>query len=403
MQFSESFIVAATSLRNHKVRSFLTMLGIIIGVASVITVFAMGRGAEKATKEQIQKYGTNVLTVYPNFGRGHSARASGQRVRLYNEDVEPLQKIPNVAAVVPQMYNFTQVKFGNQVMYSRILGTTPEYEWVNNSPLTQGKYFTRTDNASRRRLALIGAEVKRQLFGDDTLSILGSEIRIRGISFEVIGVLKEKGPGWSSPDEMVVIPLETAQKRVFGYNYLNTITVKVNTVSEMDPVSLAIEKVLRRRHGLTGDAENDFRLLSQTDLIESLGETTKTFEQLLISLASVSLIVGGIGIMNIMLVSVTERTREIGLRMAIGARKRDIRTQFLIEACVLSIVGGAVGILLGVGTSNLLANQYQWNILVAPDSIFIAFGFSAFVGIVFGFYPSWKASMLDPIESLRYE
>ncbi|HDS02005.1 MAG TPA: FtsX-like permease family protein [candidate division Zixibacteria bacterium] len=403
MQFLESFRVAANSLRTHKVRSFLTMLGIIIGVASVITVFAMGRGAERATKEQIQKYGTNVLTLYPEYGRSHSARASGQRVRLYNEDVEPLQEIPGIVAAVPQMYNFTQVKFGNEVMYARILGTTPEYEWVNNSPLVRGKYFSRTDNASRRRVAIIGTEIRKQLFGEDTLSVVGSEIKIRGISFEVIGELKEKGPGWSSPDEMVVIPLLTAQKRVFGYNYLNAITVKVSSLDLMDPVSLAIERALRRQHGLTGNDENDFRIFSQVDIIQTYQSTTDTFNWLLGSIAGVSLLVGGIGIMNIMLVSVTERTREIGLRMAVGARKRDIRLQFLIEAFALSIFGGALGIFLGSGASKILSTYFNWNTLIAPDSIMLAFGFAAFVGIVFGFYPALKASKLDPIESLRYE
>lgn len=403
MQISESVSIALTSLRNHKVRSFLTMLGIIIGVASVITVFAMGRGAEKATQEQIQKYGTNVLTIYPEFGRGSSARASGVRVRLYNEDAEALKEVSNIVAVVPQMQSFTQVKYGSDVMYARILGTVPEYEWANNSPLTEGSYFTKTDNAARARKAVIGSEVKTNIFGEDATNIVGSEIKIRGISFEVIGVLKEKGPGWNSPDEMVIVPLQTAQKRIFGNNYLNAITVKIATVEEMETASLEIERVLRRKHGLTGNDENDFRIFSQTDFLETYEETSKTFKQLLISLASVSLIVGGIGIMNIMLVSVTERTREIGLRMAVGARKMDIRLQFLIEACALSILGGALGILLGMGVSEILSSKYAWNISIETDSIFLSFGFSAFVGIVFGFYPSYKASVLDPIESLRYE
>jgi len=403
MQISESVSIALTSLRNHKVRSFLTMLGIIIGVASVITVFAMGRGAEKATQEQIQKYGTNVLTIYPEYGRGHSAKASGARVRLYNDDARALEDVENIVAVVPQMYSFTQIKYGNEVMFARVLGTVPEYEWANNSPLTEGSYFSNTDNASRARKAIIGAEVKKNIFGEDAVGIVGSQIKIRGLNFEVIGVLKEKGPGWSSPDEMVIVPLQTAQKRLFGNNYLNAITVKIATVEDMEPVSLEIERAMRRKHGLSGQTENDFRIFSQTDFLETYQETSKTFKQLLISLASVSLIVGGIGIMNIMLVSVTERTREIGLRMAVGARKLDIRLQFLIEACALSILGGALGILMGVGVSNILASKYSWNILIEVDSIFLAFGFSAFVGIVFGFYPSYKASMLDPIDSLRYE
>ena len=202
---------------------------------------------------------------------------------------------------------------------------------------------------------------------------------------------------------MVVIPLLTAQKRVFGYNYLNAITVKVSSLDLMDPVSLAIERALRRQHGLTGNDENDFRIFSQVDIIQTYQSTTDTFNWLLGSIAGVSLLVGGIGIMNIMLVSVTERTREIGLRMAVGARKRDIRLQFLIEAFALSIFGGALGIFLGSGASKILSTYFNWNTLIAPDSIMLAFGFAAFVGIVFGFYPALKASKLDPIESLRYE
>jgi len=403
MQLNESFLVAFSSLRTHKVRSFLTMLGIIIGVASVITVFAMGRGAEKATQEQIEKFGTNVLTINPGFAGPASMRAGGVRVRLYNEDAEALEGVANVVAIVPEMTSNSQIKFANQVTFARVVGTLPEYEWVKNASLTQGKFFTRTDNARGARVAIIGAEVKADLFGEDPGDIIGSEIKIRGISFQVIGVLAEKGPGFWSPDEAVIIPLQTAQKRVFGFNYLNGITVKVTDLAVMDRVSLEIERILRRNHGLTGETENDFRIMSQVDLIQTSQSTTQTFTLLLSSIAGVSLIVGGIGIMNIMLVSVTERTREIGLRMAIGARKRDIRLQFLIEAFALSILGGTLGILLGSGASSVLSTYFQWNTLISPDSVVLGFCFSAFVGVGFGFYPAWKASQLDPIESLRYE
>jgi putative ABC transport system permease protein len=403
MQLTESFVVASTSLNNHKVRSFLTMLGIIIGVASVITVFAMGRGAERATKESIEKYGTNILTIRPGMGRSHSMRAGGVRVRLYNDDAEDLRKVENVVAAVPEMNSFTQIKFGNEYSNARVIGTEPEYEWVCNSPLSEGRYFTKTENARRSRVAIIGNEVKNNLFGEDSGPVVGNTIKLRGINFEVIGVLKEKGPGWSSPDEAILIPLLTAQKRVFGNNYLSTITVKMPSLELMDPVSLSIEKELRRNHKLVGDAENDFRIYSQVDFIETYQETTDTFKWLLGSIACISLIVGGIGIMNIMLVSVTERTSEIGLRMAVGARKQDIRSQFLIEAIALSVLGGIIGILIGSGASTILSKYYSWNTLIAPDSILLAFCFSAVVGIIFGLYPAWKASQLNPIDSLRYE
>jgi len=403
MHIKESFIVASTSLNNHKVRSFLTMLGIIIGVASVITVFAMGRGAERATKESIEKFGTNVLTIYPGMGRGPHMKAGGIKVRLYNDDAEDLRKLENVVAAVPSMNSFTQIKFGNEYSNARVIGTEPEYEWVSNAPLIEGRYFTKTENAQRSRVAIIGNEVKNNLFGEDSVSVVGNTIKIRGINFEVIGLLKEKGPGWSSPDEAILIPLLTAQKRVFGNNYLSSITIKIPSLELMDPVSLNIEKQLRRNHDLTGNDENDFKIFSQVDLIETTRETTDTFKWLLGSIACISLIVGGIGIMNIMLVSVTERTSEIGLRMAVGARKQDIRSQFLIEAIALSILGGIIGILIGSGASTILSRYYNWNTLIAPDSILLAFGFSAVVGIIFGLYPAWKASQLNPIDSLRYE
>jgi putative ABC transport system permease protein len=403
MQLGESFKVALGSLRGHKVRSFLTMLGIIIGVSSVITVLAMGRRAEKATKEEIQKYGTNLLTIRPDFGRGHRAKASGQRVRLYNEDAGDLARINGVTAVVPEISSYAPLKFGNEVTYARIYGTTPEYEWVRNAPLIEGRYFTRSENASRARIAVIGAEIKTMLFGEEIPSVLGSEIKIRGINFEVIGVLKEKGPGWSSPDEAVLVPLETAQKRLFGENYLHGITVKVADMDLMTPVSLEIEEVLRRNHRLTGNDENDFRIYNQVDFIETSQTVTETFKWLLGSIAGVSLIVGGIGIMNIMLVSVTERTREIGIRRALGAKRRDITTQFLFETVVLSSTGGMLGIFVGVAIPILVTVAAGIKTALSLWAVLLAFGISVGIGIVFGLYPARRAAIMDPIEALRHE
>ncbi len=403
MNFSESFAVALSALLANRVRLVLTMLGIIIGVGAVITMISIGEGAKQAVEAQIQQLGTNILTVRPGSFGGMQNRAAGATVELNQDHLEAIrEEVKNAQAVVPEFFQYTQVKFGNQVTFSQILGTEPAYEWVRNSPVAEGAYFTNNDNARRSRVCVIGDKVRAELFGEN-VAVVGEQIKIKGVNFTIVGLLKPKGEGWGDPDNTVLVPLLTAHKRLFGTKRLSQISIKVADVAMMDPVSLEVERVLRKHLKLSQTEENNFTIRSQLDMLSTFGEASKTLTSLLASIAAVSLLVGGIGIMNIMLVSVTERTREIGIRIAIGARKRDIRYQFLIEAVVIALIGGIIGILLGVGASVVLANVSNWNSAIAPNSILLSFVFAFLVGIVFGLFPAIKASNLNPIDSLRYE
>ncbi len=403
MNISESFAVAVSSLLANRVRLILTMLGIIIGVSAVITMISLGEGAKLAVEQQIQQLGTNILTVRPGSMNRAFSRAAGATIRFTMDEVQAIQENATmVDAVIPEYDSFTQMKFGNSVTYARVIGTTPEYEWVRNAPVASGKYFSNTDNARRERVAVIGEKVRKSLFGDNT-SVLGEEIRVRNLNFTVVGVLQEKGEGWGDPDNVIIVPIETAQRRLFGTDRVDEIVVRVPSVDMMDASMIQIEQILRKYLRLQPDEENNFSVRSQLDFLSTFGEASKTLTTLLASIAAVSLLVGGIGIMNIMLVSVTERTREIGVRMAIGARKRDIRFQFLIEAVVIAMIGGIIGIALGIGGSFALSEFAQWNTTIAPNSILLSFIFAFLVGVVFGLFPAYKASNLNPIESLRYE
>lgn len=403
MDFSESFAVALNSLLANRVRLVLTMLGIIIGVGAVITMISLGEGAKQAVETQIQQLGTNILTVRPGASGPNMNRAAGNTVEFKQEHVVAVrEQCKSIEAVVPEFYQYTQIKFGNQVTYSQICGTEPAYEWVRNSPVSQGEYFTNSDNARRARVCIIGEKVRETLFPEDG-NVVGEQVKIKGVNFEIVGVLKSKGEGWGDPDNTVIVPIETAQKRLFGTERVSQISIKVPDIASMDPAALEVEGVLRKYLKLRPDEANNFSIRSQLDMLSTFGEASKTLTTLLASIAAVSLLVGGIGIMNIMLVSVTERTREIGIRIAIGARKRDIRYQFLIEAVSIALIGGIIGIMLGIGASFALAKFATWNTSIAPNSIFLSFFFAFLVGVVFGLFPAVKASNLNPIESLRYE
>lgn len=403
MDFSESFAVALNSLLANRVRLVLTMLGIIIGVGAVITMISLGEGAKQAVETQIQQLGTNILTVRPGASGGNMSRAAGNTVEFKQELVDAVrEQCKTLEAVVPEFYQYTQIKFGNQVTYSQICGTEPAYEWVRNSPVAQGEFFTNSDNARRSRVCIIGEKVRATLFPDNGNAV-GEQVKIKGVNFTVVGVLKSKGEGWGDPDNTVIVPIETAQKRLFGTERISQISIKVPDIASMDPAALEVEGVLRKYLKLRMGEENNFSIRSQLDMLSTFGEASKTLTTLLASIAAVSLLVGGIGIMNIMLVSVTERTREIGIRIAIGARKRDIRYQFLIEAVAIALIGGIIGIILGIGASFALAKFATWNTSIAPNSIFLSFFFAFLVGVVFGLFPAVKASNLNPIESLRYE
>lgn len=405
MNFKESIITSLTALVSNKLRALLTMLGIIIGVAAVITMIAIGEGAQKAVIDRIQALGSNLLFISPGAQRGGGVVVIqfGSSQRLMNKDADAVaQRTSSVEAVVPEFSRNAQVKFENRNWNTRIVGTVPEYEWVRNFRAVAGRYFTHSEEKAASKVCLLGQTVVDNLFPNQ--DPIGQTIRIAGQSFTVLGVLESKGQsGWQNPDDQIIVPLSTAQRRLFGVDFLSQITVKVVNEQKMDEAFLDIERILRREHRLREDQDNDFMIRNQADIISTFQETQQTFTFLLAGIAAVSLVVGGIGIMNIMIVSVTERTREIGIRKAIGARKRDIMWQFLIESVTLSVTGGCLGIGLGVLASYLITTYGNLTPLISASSIIVSFTFASFVGIVFGLYPAWKAAMADVIEALRYE
>jgi putative ABC transport system permease protein len=403
-EVTESVHIALASLAANKMRAMLTMLGIIIGVAAVITMVALGAGAQKAVADRIQSMGSNLLFINPGSSRsGHVNFGMGSSIKLKNEDLQALQEKCNyAAAVIPELSRNAQLQWNGKNWNCSVVGTMPEYESVRNTTTTQGRYFTNEELETFQRVAVIGSDVQANLFEDK--SPLGEVIRVNKDNFVVIGILEKKGQsGWRNNDDQIIIPITTAQKRLFGADYLTGITVKVLNDETTDAAFLQVEKILRRQHRLNRDQDNDFSIRNQSDLISTFQETNRAFGFLLAAIAGVSLLVGGIGIMNIMLVSVTERTREIGIRKAIGARRNDILLQFLVESIALSISGGVVGILLGMFFSYALSAWAQWNTMISIASIFMSFGFATAVGLFFGIYPARKAASLDPIIALRYE
>jgi putative ABC transport system permease protein len=404
MLFGEVINVALGAIRANKLRSFLTMLGIVIGVGAVITMVALGSGAQKAVQDRIQALGTNLLSVYAgqSFMRGV---ASADRVSLTIDDAEALRLgARTLSAVVPEIRRSQQVELGNRNINVNVTGTSPEYVPVNNYQLLYGRMYTQGDASARKRVAVLGYAVPAML-GQNEQAMVGRQIMIRGIAFDVVGILGEKGSssGWNNPDENILIPIETAQYRIFGSDRINSITVRVPDGQSMMLAMIEIERILRSEHGIQPGRDNDFQIRDRTEFLATFEETTRTFTFLLGGIAAVSLLVGGIGIMNIMLVSVTERTREIGVRKALGATRRNIMLQFLVEALVLCLLGGVFGILFGSGGAILLSVLADWNTLVSPGAILLAVVFSAAVGIFFGLWPARRAALLDPIEALRYE
>ncbi len=403
-EIMESVNIALSSLTANKMRAALTMLGIIIGVAAVITMVALGAGAQRAVADRIQSLGSNLLFVRPGSSRsGHVHFGFGSSVRLKDEDLKALQEKCTLAAfVIPEFSRNAQVQWGGNNWNSSIVGTVPEYETVRNTKVTEGRYFTQDEVNTYQRVAIIGVEVQSNLFGDK--SPIGEIIRINKDNYVVLGILEKKGQtGWMNNDDQILIPITTAQNRLFGADYLTGITIKVLNETMTGEAFIQAEKILRRQHRLSREQDNDFNIRNQSDIIDTFQETNRAFGFLLASIAGVSLIVGGIGIMNIMLVSVTERTREIGIRKAIGARRSDILLQFLVESVAISISGGVIGILTGIAVSYALSAWAQWNTMISLSSIGYSFGFASAVGLFFGIYPARKAASLDPIIALRYE
>lgn len=399
----ETVLVAFGAIRANALRSVLTMLGIVIGVAAVITMVALGTGAQAAVEEQIQALGTDLLSVYAGQSMRHGV-ASDNRVSLTTDDAMALaQGAYALKAVIPELSRNQQIKFGNRNANVSVLATVPAYVEVNNYTVVAGRMFTKADNDAKRRVVVLGYAVPETLGGNGA-AMIGQQISIRGIPFEIIGLLSEKGAqGWQNPDEQVLIPLETGQFRIFGTDRVRSITLQIVHPDSMAVAMIGIERVLRREHGIQPGAANDFQIRNRTEFLSTAQETTETFTFLLAGIAAVSLLVGGIGIMNIMLVSVTERTVEIGIRKALGARRRTILMQFLVEAVTLCMMGGVIGILVGAGGAAALARWQGWNTVVSIDSVVLAFVFSAAVGVFFGLWPAQRAARMDPIEALRHE
>jgi len=402
MLFWQTIIIAFRSILANKMRTLLTMLGIIIGVAAIIAMISIGEGAKAQVVASISRFGTNLLRVRPGAARmGHIQTGAVETLTL--EDAAVIkERVPGIALVCPSVGNGSQVKFGARNSTTMITGTTPEYPVINNFPLGMGRFIDSTDLKLGKKVAAIGTTVKTELFGDGPA--IGEEIKIEGQSFVVIGIMESKGStSWYDPDDQVFIPITTSQKRLFSQDYINDIYIQVASVDDIPAVKEAVDRLLRERHRIPDGVESDFSIRDFTEFVTTLKQTVKTFSILLSGIAAVSLLVGGIGVMNIMLVSVTERTREIGVRMAVGARRRDILFQFLTEAVVIAVTGGLIGIGLGLVMSRVVAYLGDWQAIVTLGSVLLGFIFSVIVGVVFGIYPARKASLMDPIEALRYE
>jgi putative ABC transport system permease protein len=407
MLFGETIAVALEALGANKLRSFLTMLGIVIGVGAVITMVALGRGAQESVNQRISALGTTLLTVIPGQARSPGSVASASdRAPLTLEDAQAIEdRATFVAAVQPEMSRQLQVQYQDRNTNTSVVGTSANYLDVRRFQIVAGRKFTNADDAAKRRVAVLGAQVIADLGITSPDALVGAQVRINSVQFDVAGVLASKGQGagFGNPDDQVLIPIQTARYRLMGGNRIRTINLLAPSETDI-PVTMAeVEKILRREHRLRAGQEDDFSIRNQSDFLSTLGETTQVFTLLLAGIAAVSLLVGGIGIMNIMLVSVTERTREIGIRKALGATRVNIMLQFLIEALVLCMLGGLIGIGLGAGAAVILRQTFQWNTAVGASSVVIAFLFAAAVGILFGVWPARRAASLDPIEALRYE
>jgi putative ABC transport system permease protein len=413
MLLSENFKIALRALRANKMRSVLTMLGIVIGVSTVVALLSIGKGATASITSEIQSSGSNLLTVSPGrsqFGPGGDG-ASQQQSHLYYTDYELLARgiEDNITSIVPTYESSYIVKYGDESFSVNVTGVTQQYQDVRSYDVASGRFITDGDNKSQSKVAVLGSQTAEDLFGG--LSPIGKTISINGIKFEVVGVLESKGSsGFGSSDDAVFIPLDTGYDKVFGStaNYngkktVNNIIVSVKTTDLMDTVSAQMEYMLRRSHKLETADESDFNIMNQTDTLDTLSSITNTLTIFLGAIAGISLLVGGIGVMNIMLVSVTERTKEIGLRKAVGATRNQILTQFLFESVTLSLLGGLIGILFGVGIALLFSATGLISSVITVDSILIAFFFTLAIGLFFGIYPAFRAANLHPMVALRYE
>ena len=402
MLIFDLFKMAIRSLIANTMRTFLTALGMIIGVASVISMISIGEGARQQTLSTIAKFGTNIITIKP--GKKKTRHVSSDNVNtLVLEDAEAINThIPLITGVAAQVYRSAQIKYGNKNTNTTVRGTGIKYLKIANFTLDQGRYFSSQEVRSIRRVAVLGSTVVKNLFGD--INPIGKAIKVDGSNYLIIGSTSPKGAlSWFDPDDQIFIPVTTAQKRLFGVNNIQSIDIQAEKIEDLEIIKERVDSLLRIRHGIRKTEESDFHVQNSSQWLNSWGDAAKTFTYLLGGIAGISLLVGGIGIMNIMLVSITERTKEIGIRIAIGAKKSEIMQQFLIESVLISFIGGGIGIMIGILISRTVSKIGGWDTIVSNQSIMIAFGFSVGVGIFFGYYPARKAANLNPIDALRYE
>lgn len=405
MLFSESVQIAVTALLGNKLRSILTMLGIIIGVGAVIAMISIGMGVKQNVTNSIASLGSNMLIVTPgSTNKGGVRSAAGSSQKLKYEDAEAIKKkIKNINYVSPTVNGSYQIVNGHENWNSSVYGVTPEYLKIRDLTIGTGSFITQNDLNSRNRVAVIGTTVATNLFESE--NPVGKNIRINNQPYKVIGVIESKGQSsmGQDQDDVVIIPLTTAQERLMGITYVRSINIQVSSADKIESVQGQVETLLRQRHHIVGDKEDDFSVRNLTSLMETMTSTTTMLTLFLGSIAAISLLVGGIGIMNIMMVSVTERTREIGIRKALGATFQNIMMQFLIESVVIGVIGGLMGVAVGVGIALAIAKTGLFQTVITAAPILISFSFSVGIGLFFGIYPARKAARLDPIEALRYE
>ncbi len=403
MGILESLANAFRGLLANKLRSLLTMLGVIIGVGAIITTTSIGEGAKVDITERIQTLGANILAVRPGQSMFRGRSSADARRTLTVEDAEILrERGKNFWYVTPEVSSRAQVKYLNKNTNTTIVGTSPEYLITANFTVVNGKFFSGNEIRNRERVCVLGKTVVDNLF--EQRNPVGKTVKIKNIGFHVLGVMKEKGAsGWRNPDDQVFIPYTTAMKRVFGVENLSSISLQAKTDKVLEEAETEAIELLRKQHKIPANKEADFHIRNQAEFMETLEESSQTFTNMILGIAVVSLLVGGIGIMNIMLVSVTERTKEIGLRKAVGAQRLDILTQFLVESTTLALIGGIVGVGFGIVGAEMVPSLWGWRTVISPVYGVLSFIVSALVGIFFGAYPAWKAAKLHPIDALRHE
>ena len=406
MDYQELALESFATLALNKVRTGLAMLGVIIGIGSVIALMSLGQASQRSIEDRIKSLGSNLLTVTPGAVRSGGVRGSGGVTTLTYQDAKAIMdssQITTIRSVSAEFRRSAQVVAGRQNTNTQVTGVTPEYAGIRNISLASGLFINDSHLSGMGKVAVLGPQTVKDLFGEG-VTALGKNIRINGISFNVIGITESKGgSGFMNQDDVVYVPLTTAQKILFGTDYLSSIYIEAVSEDVMNQTRDEVGYFLLERHRIKNPDQADFSIMSQEDILGTAEEVTKTFTTLLAGIAAISLVVGGIGIMNIMLVTVTERTREIGLRKALGAKKKLITTQFLLEAMMITFVGGLIGIFLGAGVSFLISNLMGLPFTLSLFSILLAFGVSTGIGILFGWYPARKAAALEPIDALRYE